>query len=97
MYAVLYSKKDRLWKIADYAHDIAENGVSQRLSQPTVGLSACYQSPEIFGDGKVTNAVDIWSLGCIFYELVTGEKAFGGMRDMQAYCDKRRPLFSISR
>ena len=36
-----------------------------------------YRAPEILkGQPLFTRKVDIWAIGCIFYELVTGEKAF---------------------
>lgn len=49
----------------------------------TPGRSNCevvtptYRSPElILGAGDPCPAIDIWSLGCIFYELITGHRLF---------------------
>jgi serine/threonine protein kinase len=33
-------------------------------------------SPELFEDKAQTQKIDIWSLGCIFYEVLTLKKAF---------------------
>lgn len=37
-----------------------------------------YRSPELFSEPKArfNNRVDIWSLGCILFELAVGQKAF---------------------
>jgi serine/threonine protein kinase len=35
-----------------------------------------YIAPEIYRGQKYTHKVDIWSLGCVIYELCTLEKAF---------------------
>lgn len=35
-----------------------------------------HQAPEVFGDGPYTLAVDIWSLGTIFFTLLTGRPLF---------------------
>ena len=37
-----------------------------------------YMSPEQLRDGVVGNESDIFSLGCVLYELLTGERAFPG-------------------
>lgn len=37
-----------------------------------------YMSPEQLRDGMVGNESDIFSLGCVLYELLTGERAFPG-------------------
>ena len=47
-------------------------------------LTLWWRAPEIFfGEREYTNAVDIWSLGCIFYELVTFEKLFSGQNEFE--------------
>ena len=41
--------------------------------------SAAYMAPEQARDaGSVDARADIWSLGCVIYEMVSGETAFGG-------------------
>ena len=35
-----------------------------------------YMSPEIFEYKEYTNKIDIWSLGCVFYEMLYGKRPF---------------------
>ena len=38
--------------------------------------TSSYRSPELVKDGIYTNKVDIWAMGCIFYEIIFRHKAF---------------------
>jgi serine/threonine protein kinase len=40
-----------------------------------------YQAPEIILMGKCSYPVDIWALGCTFYELLTGDLLFDPIKD----------------
>ena len=41
----------------------------------TTGALA-FQSPEMANEGKYTKKTDIWSLGCIFYMLITKHEMY---------------------
>ena len=42
-----------------------------------------YRAPEIFfGDSFYTNKIDIWSIGCVFAELVLGQTLFKGSNEL---------------
>ena len=46
-----------------------------------------YRPPEIFmGDTNYSMSVDIWSLGCILAEMVTGEPLFKGKTEIEVVC-----------
>lgn len=45
-----------------------------------------YRSPEVIIGYKFNEKCDIWSIGCIIYELITGEILFDPKKDK--YCDR---------
>lgn len=61
---------------------ITDFGIAQIKSEQTVskGLigSPSYMSPEQVKEKSLDDRSDIFSLGCVLYELLTGEQAFGG-------------------
>ena len=74
---VLFSREDNCWKVTDFG--TASRATSSR--QNTTHLSrgtASYRSPEILDSRrpKYNNKTDIFALGCIAYEILTGEKLF---------------------
>ena len=73
---VLYSRKDSVWKLADFG--FLSEATSNRIPNSTDrrGTSG-YRAPELLGEeGTYNNKVDIWSMGCILYEIAVGEKLF---------------------
>ena len=62
-------------KIMDFG--IAQIKSEQTASKGIVG-SPSYMSPEQVKQKPVVNQSDIFSLGCVFYELLTGQMAFPG-------------------
>lgn len=58
-----------------FAKLVGENSVS--LSRDIVGTPH-YLAPEAWEDGKTTLQLDIYALGCILFEMLTGEKLFKG-------------------
>lgn len=55
----------------------ASRGPRQTTSGVVVG-SLPYMAPERFTNAPTTGAVDIYALGCVLFELVTGRAAYGG-------------------
>lgn len=70
--SVMYVRKCKRWKISDFEMT-AE--VSKRSSYTSRGV-ACYRAPELLQGKQAHRKSDIWSLGCILYELVTSRAAF---------------------
>lgn len=62
-------------KIADFG--IARIATEDSQEQGLVG-SPSYMSPEQVREEPVEDRSDVFSLGCVFYELLTGSKAFSG-------------------
>ena len=65
-------------KITDFG--IAQIKSKQTASEGIIG-SPSYMSPEQVREKPTDHRSDIFSLGCVLYELLTGEKAFSGEND----------------
>jgi serine/threonine protein kinase len=90
---VLYRRADNRWKLTDF-------GVSAQLATTRKALTTkysrgttSYRAPELLTEHAVfTNLVDIWGLGCIMYELVTGLVAFPTDWSVVEHCYEERDL-----
>jgi serine/threonine protein kinase len=61
---------------------IGDMGLSRFLSAPDAVVksfagSFLYMAPEIYGEEGATLSADIWAVGVVFYELLTGHWPFG--------------------
>ncbi len=77
--------RDGTVKLTDFgiAKDLDETQLTQ--TNCTVG-TASYMSPEqCRGERNLTNKSDLYSLGVVFYELVTGEKPFRSENAMEMF------------
>ena len=76
---VLYSHNDQAWKIADFGLTSEGASITAQTTRYARGTPS-YRAPELICDfkAKYTNKIDIWAIGCIFYELVFKNKAFAG-------------------
>lgn len=69
--------------INEFILKICDFGSAKRLvkGEPNVAYicSRYYRAPElIFGATEYTNAIDVWSMGCVIAEMVIGEPVFPG-------------------
>ncbi len=65
---------------------IADFGIAQMIettSEMGVWGTASYMAPEQLKEEGISNASDIFSLGCVLYELLAGQKAFDGGNHFQ--------------
>ena len=62
---------------------IIDFGISALLNTKTRAGSLNYISPEVLSgkDSSSLPSVDVWSIGCILYEMLTGKKMFDGTHD----------------
>ena len=71
----LLLRTDGVLKVADFG--IARAAESTRVTQlGTVLGTAAYLAPEQAAGGEVTAAADVYSLGAVLYELLTGEPPY---------------------
>jgi tetratricopeptide (TPR) repeat protein len=77
--------KTRCWKLIDFG--ICSQATSMRDHTTSLARgTASYRAPEVLSeDATYTNKVDIWSLGCILHELLTGKKAFHSDWNVREY------------
>ncbi len=68
-------------KVMDFGLAKLRGGSSLTKSQTTIGTVA-YMSPEQARGDEVDQRTDLWSLGVVLYEMVTGELPFKGDRDL---------------
>jgi serine/threonine protein kinase len=89
---VLYSRKDEAWKLADFGYATQLNSRSRLATASARGTDG-YFAPEFFSDGDALydTKVDIWSLGCILYELAMGKNAFSSNSAIFEYKSSGRP------
>lgn len=69
-------------KLSDFGVSRILNTTS-RMAQTTIG-TPYYSSPEIFAGDPYDAKADIWSLGCVLYELLAGRRPFqsSGLREL---------------
>jgi serine/threonine protein kinase len=75
---ISFEKDVPVAKICDF--NLSKPFTIQGINSPKI-ITSCYRPPEIV-DGKLYDTkVDIWSTGCVFYEMVTKKRIVQGYRD----------------
>jgi serine/threonine protein kinase len=90
---VLYSRTDGVWKIADFG--LTSEGASNGSFTTTAARGTqCYRAPELLREIHATysNKVDVWAMGCIFYQLTAGRRPFDSDWAVKDYYLSKEPL-----
>ena len=72
----IFISSDNFLKIGDFGISKKHNN-TMSMANTLVGTTI-YIAPEIYGGMPYNEKADVWSLGCIFYELASLQPAFGG-------------------
>jgi serine/threonine protein kinase len=92
-FVVLFSERDKRWKLADFGIS-SQEPLNHIHTARLDGRRPSYRSPEILRYGtRVSNKADIFSLGCILYEITTGQKLFRNEFAIHDYARKGEPVF----
>jgi serine/threonine protein kinase len=90
--AVLFSEQYRCWKLADFGS--ASQASSKRLNTTHLSRGTeSYRAPEVVKDGRFNNRSDIFALGCIIFEIITGQKLFPTDWAVLQYALEARSIF----
>jgi serine/threonine protein kinase/tetratricopeptide (TPR) repeat protein len=83
---------------------LVDDSVSPTLAQPLTRHGALvgtvhYMSPELLDGGEASSRSDVWAIGCVLYEMVSGQRPFAGpsaARLMAAILDREpEPLGAL--
>ena len=64
-------------KVTDFGLSRQAEAITQGYYTPGV-CTCCYRSPEVLLKQHYSYPMDVWSIGCIFYELFTNKICFPG-------------------
>ena len=71
-----------VWKLGDFGL-VREVDVDNDLRTGTLQCTPAYAPPEFFREGRISLAWDVWSLGVIIVEMLTGKQPFSGDKETQ--------------
>ena len=76
-------------KICDFGLTVSMDNTHISRADGGDGGSPRYMAPELFDpDQKITEKVDIWSLGCILVEIFGGQVPYADCQNMQQLVTK---------
>ncbi len=74
----LFVTVDGLVKVLDFGIAKVDDGISERTEEGKVKGKLTYMSPEQLAADSLDRRTDVWALGVVLWELLTGKRLFGG-------------------
>ena len=65
-------------------------GAGNKMHRPSLQGSVFWMAPEVVKQSVHTQKADIWSVGCLVVEMLTGEHPWAQLTQMQAIFKVRR-------
>jgi len=74
----LFVTVDGIVKVLDFGIAKVDDGLSDRTEAGKVKGKLAYMSPEQLSADRLDRRSDVWSIGAVLWELLTGRRLFGG-------------------
>ncbi|MBK7074668.1 MAG: serine/threonine protein kinase [Myxococcales bacterium] len=74
----LFLTVDGVVKVLDFGIAKVDDGISERTEEGKVKGKLTYMSPEQLAAEPIDRRTDVWALGVVLWELLTGNRLFGG-------------------
>lgn len=81
----------------DITDTLTDLMTGNRAHRPSLQGSVFWMAPEVVKQTAYTQKADIWSVGCLVVEMLTGEHPYPQLSQMQAIFKVRAPRFSAVR
>jgi len=88
---VLFSERDACWKVTDFGSAALATSKSLITTSLARGTD-CYRAPEVLDNRRYNNRADVFALGCIVFEIITGQKLFSSDWAVHEYAQKGSPI-----
>lgn len=80
--------KNNVVKICDFGMSISESMINTNRVVQTMW----YRAPEVYGTNLYSTKIDMWSLGCIIAEMITGYPLFPDEMNLEGFLECREEL-----
>ncbi|XP_020548161.1 mitogen-activated protein kinase kinase kinase 4-like [Sesamum indicum] len=84
-----YSSTEFIAKIGNYESVVKIEKLKKTLWRPYSRTGVDYLSPEAFSGGNQGHAADVWAVGCIVYEMLTGKSVWEGREEVEIRAELR--------
>ena len=69
--------------LSDFGTAIIDDTGNQELNRSSIVGTPAFVAPELLNDGKICYSSDMWSFGCVIFNLLTGHAPFGGQNTVE--------------
>lgn len=70
-------------KLSDFGSALIDGSGSQELQRSSIVGTPAFVAPELLNDGQICYSSDMWSFGCVIFNLLTGVAPFSGQNTVE--------------